>query len=70
MDANVEAKAGGQVNTKMGVISDTTKVDAIVDAKKDVNMDEKQDAKVDEKMDAKVGEKMDAKVDAKMAKTK
>ena len=36
---------GGKVGTKMGVNWDATKVDAIVDEKKDVNMDAKLDAK-------------------------
>ena len=34
MDAKFEAKVGGKVGEKMGVNWDTTKVDAIVDAKK------------------------------------
>ena len=34
MYANVEAKAGGKVGTKMGVNSDTTKVDALSRCKK------------------------------------
>ena len=34
MDAKFEAKVGGKVGEKMGVNWDTTKVDAIIDAKK------------------------------------
>ena len=57
MDAKVEANTSGNVGEKMGVNWDATKVDAIVDAKKDVNMDAKWDAKRDENVGAKVDEK-------------
>ena len=64
MDAKLEANMGTIVSTKHGTNCVTTKVDVMVDAKKEENEDVKRNAKVDVNMGKIMDTKQDAKVDA------